>query len=154
MTSLTEGNLSQLVKKQDRNQMKKGAPINILMNGNMSNNIRAFCLKLVSIKIWKTRPLKNDQYKVSCFKLFQHCTLVLTTTQIRFGRLNWIGKRKSLKCGRNHGKTKRAARRTAKVKKRIVINEKQKKNYYRIFSKNKKWRTGVIRYLLFCLWRI
>ena len=106
MTSLTEGNLSQLVKKQDRNQMKKGAPINILMNGNMSNNIRAFCLKLVSIKIWKTRPLKNDQYKVSCFKiirnknvqeectvariskLFQHCTLVLTTTQIRFGRLN------------------------------------------------------------------
>ena len=106
MTSLTEGYLSQLAKKQDRSQMKKDAPINILMNGNMSNNLRAFCLKLVSIKIWKTRPLKYDEYKASCFKiirnknvhdectatgvskLFQHCTLVPISTQIRFGRLN------------------------------------------------------------------
>ena len=106
MTSLTEGNLSQLVKKQDRSQMKKGASISIIMNGNMSNYLKAFCLKLVSIKIWKTRTLKDDQYKVIRFKiirnknvqkeciatgiskLFQHCTLVLISTQIRFGRLN------------------------------------------------------------------
>ena len=106
MTPLTEGYLSQLAKKQDRSQMKKDAPINILMNGNMSNNLRAFCLKLVSIKMWKTRPLRDDQHKASCFKiiwnkivqqecattgiskLFQHCTLVPISTQIRFGRLN------------------------------------------------------------------
>ena len=119
MTSLTEGNLSQLVKKQDRSQMKKGASINIITNGNMSNYLKAFCLKLVSIKIWKTRTLKDDQYKVICFKiirnknvqkeciatgiskLFQHCTLVLISTQIRFGRLNWIGKKNPLKELRN-----------------------------------------------------
>ena len=133
MTSLTEENMPQLVKKQGRSQMKNDAPIIIIMNGNMSNNLRAFCLKLVSIKMWKTRPLRDDQHKASCFKiiwnklvqqectttgiskLFQHCTLLLISTQIRFRRLNRMGNKKFLQCSRNCGKTKR---RKAKVKKK------------------------------------
>ena len=156
MTSLTDENFPQLVKKQGRSQMKKDAPIIIIINRHMSNNFRAFCFKLVSIKIWKTRPLRDDQYKAICFKiiwnknerqectitgiskLLEHCTLLLISTQIRFGQLNWMENRKSLQCSRNRGKTKRAARRKVKFKKRIAIMKSREKVITEWFQRAKK----------------
>ena len=38
-----------------------------------------------------------------------------------------------------------------KLKKRIAINEKQRKGYYRIVSKSEKWRTGIIKLFAFLL---